>query len=278
MRRSTWVALGVLVALLAAAGVVVAGRSGGSAQVALPASMAATGDSITQAFDVDQAHLLQDNPEASWATGTDPTVDSQYERILAAQPTIAGHDFNDAQTGAKMAALGPQLALAASQQVAYVTVLMGANDLCTSSVAAMTPTATFRGSFTAALAAFFHADPKAHVFVSSIPDLTQLYTVLQTELLAQTIWAVAHICQSLLSLLDTASDRAAVATQELADNAALQTVCARFSNCRFDGFALYRARFDAADISSVDYFHPSVAGQRLLAAVTWAAGYWPSVP
>lgn len=271
--------------LIAAAGVVtgvvVAGRSGHAGRTAplpLPASMAATGDSITQAFDVDSAHLLQNSPDESWATGSDPGVDSQYSRILAAAPAIAGHVFNDAQSGAKMAALGTQLAAAAAQHVVYATVLMGANDLCTSSVATMTPTATFQASFAGALSSFFQADPTAHVFVSSIPDVTQLYTVLQSNLLAQGTWALAHICQSLLSLQDTASDRAAVATQELADNEVLQMVCAHFSNCRFDGFALYRARFGAADISTVDYFHPSLAGQRMLAAVSWAAGYWPATP
>jgi hypothetical protein len=28
----------------------------------------------------------------------------------------------------------------------------------------------------------------------------------------------------------------------------------------------------------VDYFHPSLSGQRALAAVTWAVGYWPATP
>ena len=28
------------------------------------------------------------------------------------------------------------------------------------------------------------------------------------------------------------------------------------------------------DISTRDYFHPSLAGQTKLASVSWAAGYW----
>jgi len=53
-------------------------------------------------------------------------------------------------------------------------------------------------------------------------------------------------------------------------------VCTRFRNCRFDGGAVYREPFTMADISPVDYFHPSLEGQAKLAATTWAAGYWPS--
>ena len=281
MSRTAWLALAVAIALLVAAGVVVVVvRPGGSSSrgVALPRSMAAAGDSITRAFDVDPAHLLQDDPVESWSTGTDAAVMSQYDRIAIAVPAINGHVFNHAQSGAKMVALAPQLQAAAADKVDYLTILMGANDLCTPTVATMTPTATFQAQFTTALDGFFAADPAAHVFVSSIPDLFKLWTALQANPVAETVWSVAHICQSMLSVAATPVDRAAVAAQELTDNGVLQTVCARYKNCRFDGLAVYRAGFGAGELSAIDYFHPSVTGQQRLAAITWAAGYWPTTP
>jgi hypothetical protein len=35
---------------------------------------------------------------------------------------------------------------------------------------------------------------------------------------------------------------------------------------------VFSYRFERKDVSTRDYFHPSLEGQRVLAAVTWAAG------
>jgi lysophospholipase L1-like esterase len=240
--------------------------------------MASAGDSITRAFDLDANHFLMDTPADSWSTGIDPAVNSHYDRLLAAEPAIAGHVFNDAKSGAQMVALDGQLQAAAAQRVDYLTVLMGANDLCTATVADMTPTATFRAQFDQALSDFFAADPGAHLLVASIPDLFRLWETLQGNPAAQVVWALAHICQSMLAGGATAAQRQAVVAQEQADNAALASVCARFDHCRSDGGAVYQAVVTAGDVSPVDYFHPSLAGQMKLAAITWAAGYWPRTP
>jgi hypothetical protein len=36
----------------------------------------------------------------------------------------------------------------------------------------------------------------------------------------------------------------------------------------------FNTAFSSSDVSTVDYFHPSVQGQDKLASVTWAASYW----
>ena len=46
--------------------------------------------------------------------------------------------------------------------------------------------------------------------------------------------------------------------------------------CRFDDNAVYNTTFTLTDISKVDYFHPSVAGQAKLAAVTYTAFGFPA--
>jgi lysophospholipase L1-like esterase len=238
--------------------------------------MASTGDSITRAFDMSVWPwcVLSDCPAYSWSTGTSTSVSSQYRRILAVNPAISGHVYNDAKTGANMSALDGQLGTAAGQAVQYVTVLMGANDLCTSTIAGMTPTSTFQSEFQQALSDFFAKDQSALVYVSSLPDIYQLWYVLHTNASAQSAWKTYNICQSMLNANNTEAQRQQVVAQEAADNQALATVCATFANCRWDNYAGYNFKFPSTDVSSIDYFHPNMHGQNDIAAVTWSASYW----
>src|SRR5215204_4757827 len=113
----------------------------------LPSSMAAIGDSITRAYDVCCSY--GDHPGQSWSTGSTgyDGIASHYERIKQLNPAISGHAYNDAVSGAKMSAAPTQAAKAASQGARYVTILLGANDLCTSSPSTMTSPEDFRASF-----------------------------------------------------------------------------------------------------------------------------------
>jgi lysophospholipase L1-like esterase len=139
----------------------------------LPSSMAAIGDSITRAYDVCCSY--GDHPGQSWSTGStsDDGIASHYERIKQLNPAIIGHGYNDAVTGAKMAATPTQAAQAVSQGARYVTILLGANDLCTASPSTMTSTDAFRSRFSQAMATLMAQDPDPYVFVSSIPNLYQ---------------------------------------------------------------------------------------------------------
>ena len=86
------------------------------------------------------------------------------------------------------------------------------------------------------------------------------------------------VCQSLLanplstSSADTAR-RLRVRQRAIDDNAAIAATCAKFIHCRFDGGAAFTLRFTPSDVSTRDYFHPSVAGQAKAASVTSAAGF-----
>src|ERR687898_3118702 len=147
----------------------------------LPSSMAAIGDSITRAYDVCCSY--GDHPGQSWSTGytSYDGIASHYERIRQLNPAIAGHGYNDAVSGAKMAAAPTQAEQAVSQGARYVTILLGANDLCTSSPATMTSTATFRAQFRQAMATLMVQDRKPYVLVSSIPNLYQLWQGVPTN-------------------------------------------------------------------------------------------------
>jgi lysophospholipase L1-like esterase len=249
-----------------------------AAATPLPRSMASTGDSITRAYNTGFFPYL-DNPSASWSTGTNSTVRSHYTRLLALQPQISGHAYNDAKSGAKMVDLAGQLTTAANQHVQYVTVLMGGNDICTSSESTMTSVATFRSQFTTAMNTISSGSPSTRIYVVSIPNVYNLWNVLKDSFTARTVWALFGVCQSMLSNAQSTAQadvdrRARVLQRDIDFNATLQSVCALYVQCRFDGKAVFNTTFSASDITSRDYFHPSISGQAKLAAVSWAAGYW----
>lgn len=277
--RMTARALVVLLVVSLAGGTALAGTRPAAAPPPLPGSIAAIGDSISQAFDV--CCNYGNHPGHSWTTGylSGDGVTSHYERILAADPAIAGQEFDDAVFGAVMADAPGQAQEAVAQGAQYVTILMGANDLCTSSPSTMTSTTAFRSAFQQTMSILESGLPAgAHIFVASIPNIYLLWQVLHRNPLAQTVWSVAQICQSMLSRSDTTADRQAVVSRERSFNVILSSVCGAYANCRFDGGAVYRYQFTASQVSTLDYFHPNLAGQAAIADVTWAASWWPTTP
>ena len=248
-----------------------------SATTPLPNSMAALGDSITQAVDVCCSY--GNHPANSWSTGYSPSdgVTSQYERIATLNPAIKGYGYNDAVSGAKASGLSTQVLAAVAQNPAYVTLLIGANDLCTSSTSTMTATETFTKEVTDALATLHTGLPNARIFVSSIPNIDQLRSVLQGNWVARFVWSTAGICQSMFASTNTPALRQQVVDREVAFNEILAGACTQDIQCRWDGYATYNYKFSASQISTLDYFHPSLSGQAALAQVTWNASWWSGV-
>jgi GDSL-like Lipase/Acylhydrolase family len=239
----------------------------------LPDSIASIGDSISQAVDV--CCFYGNWPRHSWSTGyaSGDGVSSHYERILAQNPAIRGRRFNNSVSGAQMEDAPGQARRAVEQGADYVTILMGANDLC-GWEGTLTPTATFRAQFEETIDILRAGLPGSRVFVSSIPDLYQLWRVLRSDPVAQAVWQVAGICPSMLRFLNSAADRQRVVDRQAEFQAVLREVCDGWSNCRFDGGLIYEFRFTRDMVSRLDYFHPNLAGQATLAAGTWRRSWW----
>jgi lysophospholipase L1-like esterase len=268
-----------LVITLLAVGLMVGLLTPGSAAAtpALPTSMAALGDSITRAYDVCCSY--RDHPGQSWSTGGTwyDGISSHYERIKRRNSTITGHAYNDAVTGARMSTAATQASAAAAQHAAYVTILLGANDLCTSSPSTMTSTDTFQAQFRQTMATLKQQLPDTRIFVSSIPDIYQLWKVLHINRVARTVWATAGICPSMLGATRTEAQRQLVVAREVAFNKILADTCHEYgANCRWDGGATYNYKFSSSQVSVLDFFHPDLDGQAALARVTWAASWWPT--
>src|SRR5690606_22150129 len=136
-------------------------------------------DSITRGFNA--CGFFVDCPSRSFSTGTSSDVNSHYLRILAVNPDVSGNNVNAAQSGARAADMPGQAAAVVAAGAEYVTLLIGANDACTSSEASMTPVATFRSHIDNALATLKAGLPDARVLVISIPDIKRLWEVGHTN-------------------------------------------------------------------------------------------------
>jgi lysophospholipase L1-like esterase len=243
----------------------------------IPNSMDGLGDSITRGFDACGFYL--DCVGRSWSTGTYTAVNSHYLRIRAKNPGINGHEFNDAKTGAKMADLAGQAQTAVSRNVDYVTVLVGANDACTSSVSTMTSTTAFQSGFQQAMNTLTASNSNSRrVFVSSIPNAYRLWQIGHTSSSAVNTWNAFKICQSMLAHPTSTSTtdearRQQVLAQIQTYNQILASLCGAYTHCKFDGNAVFQYQFVLSQISPWDYFHPNTAGQTVLANVTYAAGF-----
>jgi lysophospholipase L1-like esterase len=241
-----------------------------------PTSMAAIGDSLTRAADV--CCWYGDHPSNSWSTGGagwDGTL-SHYERLRGLNPAITGRNHNVAVSGARMRDGPGQAQRAVAQGVQYVTVLMGANDICTSALETMTDPQTFRDQLRETLQILDAGlSGRARILVASIPDVHQLWALFHEHPVAPYVWDIADICQSLLAPERTQDERDFVRDRNIALNQILREECAAYHRCRYDDDAVFNFPFERAHVSTLDYFHPSLAGQAALAHVTWQASWWP---
>ena len=242
-----------------------------------PDSMASLGDSITRAMNPEPS-LLGDQPQYSWSTGSNNSVESHYYRILQQNSPISSNNNNDAVSGARMTDLNGQAQTAVIQGVDYVTILMGANDVCRPSEATMTAVETFRSQFQQAMETLTSGLADARIFVVSIPDIYNLWLILKDDPSAVSTWNTVSICQSMLANPTSTGQadvdrRDRVQQRNIDFNTQLAEVCALYTNCRFDNNAVFDTQFVASDVSTFDYFHPSIAGQMKLASVSWVATY-----
>jgi lysophospholipase L1-like esterase len=216
--------------------------------------------------------VLSDCPEASWATGASPEVDSLAVRLLG-RTGAAQRSWNYAVTGARMADLPGQMAQAVRRKPQLVTVMVGANDACRSTPSAMTPVSAFRADFEDSLRSLRKALPKAQVFVASVPNLKRLWSEGRNSPMGKQVWKLG-ICPSMLGDAD-ALDSAATLRRDTVQkrvedyNKVLEEVCAEDKRCRHDGGAVYDYRFGTTQLSRWDYFHPSVNGQARLAEIAY---------
>jgi lysophospholipase L1-like esterase len=332
--RSRPITAGTLLAALAVVASLAAGPSPAPA-ASWPDSMAAIGDSFSAAFNAHPDNALVpdpsgcpngrgpfgdpaavglpasfglDCPSNSWTTGTDPRVNSIYQRILARNPAIAGNIANFATTAVSVSDLARQAALAAGQGAELVTVNIGINDACAplgSNGGEQTPLGTFRTQFEQAMSVLAATPTQPRILVATIPNATRTWRLFRDDPNAQVRWPFGVICPPLLSNPTSMAPadmarRAAFLARLAAYNLIQADVCRETPRCQTDGGALFAWDFGRHDIATVtntggvdafpfnlpvlapvgpgaiptstgDYWHPTVQGQAAIAQRVWNA-------
>ena len=261
----------------------------------LPALLAAIGDSYSQGYSVSPAYL-RDHIGFSWVIGSAPNdgVFSLYERFKAigGSPVIvdaakSGKEMKDAPRQAN-------LVVAAAKklkdgQTAYVTFELGTNDLCADPNPKTDP-ASFERDLAAAIAILRAGLPAgSRILMLSVPDFPHFHDITQANSAALANLALpenSNRCPPYLG--DNGPFSPAQADDYLSRyDAALEGACRDIAAtdspsgklyCTYNATLLADTDFLIADLSTVDYFHPSLSGQARMAADAWAADVWSGVP
>lgn len=283
----------------------------------IPENQFNIGDSIGEGEAADGT-IGEAHHETVWTTGynSSDSVSSFNERFEASAAVNyyennASRDpvFNHAVSGSVMANFAGQVQniISASSQTptgkaGLISVFLGNNDVCASSLAAMTDPALFEAQYRAGLNALTSDDTtrKAQIHVSGIPAIYWLWNAKRNEFWCRVFAWPFVPCEN---LLDNPSDDCESSTsREDPDNVypgdgtncqrrkdfhriirdtynpILRNVLEEYRaagnlpNARYTD--IYDVRFDSVHVNGGDCFHPSTEGHALLAEKEWCKTHW----
>jgi len=289
----------------------------GNLDFSVPVIQFNVGDSIGEGEAADGT-IGEAHHETVWSTGYNSSdsvnsfnerfesiaTDSYYENNASRDPL-----FNHAVSGAKMVDFATQAqgAVAVSAQTppgttAMIAVFLGNNDVCATSLDAMTDPGLFEVHYRAGLdvLAANNATRNAQIHVSGIPAIYWLWNAKQSVFWCSVfVWPFVP-CENLLD--NPADDCESSSSREDPDNIypGDGTNCRRrkelheiirdtynpilrdvldeyrttdqLPNARYTD--IYDVRFDSDDVNGGDCFHPSTAGHALLAETEWCRTHW----
>jgi hypothetical protein len=261
------------VALVSAgAGLWLASSAASSSEyIGFPNSIAVLGHSGATGEGSDPRYPNSEMRENSWATGTNPRVNSVYLRILAQSPEIEGHGYNLAQGGATVRQLVAQARTAVTQYSPppdLVLIQIMDNDIaCPASPRDLR---TFGDTFLSALRVLARGAPDSSFFVVSQFGSPGTYAASLTRAERRTMGGTGP-CDFVdpsgrIVLREVARADSVIHRYE----AQLKARCERVSQCRYDGGA-FGAIVDKRKYVASDLNHFSIAGHAKAASVAWAA-------
>jgi hypothetical protein len=247
-----------------------ASATGSQPYVGYPDSILVLGHSGATGESSDPAQPGVEVRENSWATGTNPAVNSLYLRLLSVHPQIKGHNVNLARGGATVDDLVGQAQDAVTQKPTDPLVVIQIMDNDIVCPATSSDYTTFESTFVSALRALDEGLPSSRLFVVS--QFGSPATNVKALTPAQRVSAGGTgPCAGLDS-------EGQVVPKELARlegiihqyEARLKAGCQKVSRCRYDqgafGDVVDRPEYIAPDLN-----HFSIKGHAKAAAVAWAA-------
>ncbi len=233
-----------------------------------PVSYSALGDSITPAFDANSTAVdAGTQPYYSYAVGWNTSVFSIWERLerLYGPGSVTTHLL--AVPGDRSVDMIWQAQRAVQNRSGFVTVMIGGNDLCDHSGSypseTLTPTsvANFSANLNQTFTILRNGLPASTIIaLANVVNVSRLAVLFAGNSQAQTVYS--QVCPALLS----GTGIALLRSTQMAYNAAEQTIARHFNVSLWD---MGELNFTASDVNTLDYFHPSVAGQGMIASLFW---------
>lgn len=258
-----------------------------------PTHIYSIGDSITRAFDAD---LPLDNLHLSWVNGSHtflsqllgfPDVKSHHQRVVANFGSSGVRNRIAAQNGNRVGHMVDQVEGMTGNET-YVTVLLGGNDVCKSTIEELPTDEAFAWTFAEGLVRLLEKLPAgATVQVVAIPDIKRLYEIgIDKKALGvvdcSLLWTTTSLgfpCGSMLSPDNTEADREYVRQRNIGYNAIMHylTLLGALSYPHlYVSFTdvTFTYPFTQEHISDIDCYHPSADGQELISEGTWNDGFF----
>ena len=229
------------------------------------------GDSITSAFNTRWVGGVG-NKRYNWSTGVSQRVASHFNRLDTTKSSLRIKFRNVAVTGAKSAGLQDQLRRAEENRIDYLTILIGANDVCSWSEDHKDAKQSFKKNVSGIIEKVVAKNNKVKILLSSIPDMNHLYEKGKNK--CQFKWDLFKICPRLLHSKRNDEERREFYSRLVDANKVLEELSAEYdSHVKFvaDVFAF---KFSIDHLSPIDCFHPSIKGQDALADMTWNKGWF----
>ena len=239
-----------------------------------PGSVVILGDSRGTGDDSDPNNPNTDVPSNDWATGTNPAVDSVYLRLLARDPAIKGHNYNLAQDGTGVDALANNQAhravkLTPTPQLFLIST--GGNDITTCPAQA-TYVKAYGATLAKALSVLASGAPQSHTFIVSQWGSPTTYARALSQPDRQQVRGNSTASCTFFDSNGRVIPRKMTQVEATIQSydAEAQAVCARISQCRYDGRAFGQV-VDRLSYFSENLSELSIAGHAKAAAVAWAA-------
>lgn len=256
------------------------------------------GDSISRGF---MALFPSENPFASWVTGSHSSIDSIEKQLNS----IYGSNrvtTNDSDLGARLVStLKYRLSSNAEalSQADYITIQLGANDICSIGEFAgieELPTADeiYEATYEGLHNLLGEVEDGTTIELVAIPDVGRIYDIGQNKkalgfISCPLVWNIVNtvipdlLCPSVTGSNVSEEDRNAVRQLNVAYNNAIaqavediQVEIEDPSMSLPNAFPVFNDasffEFDANHVSTWDCFHPSFQGQRELAKRLWKSG------
>jgi len=230
--------------------------------------MGALGDSITAGFN---AGGLFDHKRNSWSGGF--AIDSHAVKLRA---KLGQHvrSRNVAKSGAFISDLPRQagLLLRAGYRPDYVTILIGANDICTGQQKTEPLIKSSRLILDETLAKLRSSNSDVKIALAGVPNLPHLYNIMKEKPTCLKQWKSFNVCSTILLAKPEQIKEATHTWQSF--NQMLEQFAA--DNPEHVKFAPKTSEpiFQTSEVSAIDCFHPNVRGQVFLSNSVWEQGWY----